>query len=82
VNVSFTAAHPDTRGALEQSVPQLRAMLAAGGLTLGHTTVQQEARSNSQYPHSFARGSANSSQTVGAISISPTRGLGLIDEYA
>ena len=27
VNVSFTAAHPDTRSALEQSIPQLRAML-------------------------------------------------------
>jgi flagellar hook-length control protein FliK len=82
VNVSFTAAHPDTRSALEQSVPQLRAMLAGGGLTLGHTTVQQEARSNSHYPQSPSRGSSNSTQTVDSISISSARGLGLIDEYA
>jgi flagellar hook-length control protein FliK len=82
VNVSFTAAHPDTRSALEQSVPQLRAMLANGGLTLGQANVQQEARPNSHYSPGTARAASNAAQTVDSVAISPTRGLGLIDEYA
>jgi flagellar hook-length control protein FliK len=82
VNVSFTASHPDTRSALEQSVPQLRAILANGGLTLGQATVQQETRSGSHYSPSGSRGSAESAQSVDSVPISPTYGLGLIDEYA
>jgi flagellar hook-length control protein FliK len=83
VNVSFTASHPDTRSALEQSVPQLRAILAHGGLTLGQTTVQQqEARSGSQYAPHTPRGSTGEAQNVESVSVSSVRGLGLLDEYA
>jgi flagellar hook-length control protein FliK len=82
VNVSFTASHPDTRSALEQSVPQLREILANGGLTLGQATVQQETRSGSHYSPSASRGSAGSAKSVDSVAISPTQGLGLIDEYA
>jgi flagellar hook-length control protein FliK len=82
VNVSFTAAHPDTRGALEQSLSQLRAMLATGGLTLGQATVQQEARSGSHYTTAASRGTPAVAQNADSVSVSPARGLGLVDEYA
>jgi flagellar hook-length control protein FliK len=81
VNVSFTASHPDTRSALEQSVPQLRAILAHGGLTLGQTSVRQEPRSGSQYAPHTPRSSIGGAQNVESVSISSVRGLGLIDEY-
>jgi flagellar hook-length control protein FliK len=81
VNVSFTASHPDTRSALEQSLPQLRAILANGGLTLGQATVQQEARSGSHYAPSTSRSALSAAQSVDSVSVSSTRGLGLIDEY-
>ena len=82
LNVSFVALHPETRTALEQSVPALRALLAGGGLTLGHTEVQGEARSAS---HSLAQQRLNGLhgdtpehevRVAGAM-----RALGLIDEY-
>jgi len=81
INVNFVAAHPDTRSALEQSVPTLRAMLAHGGLTLGQTQVQGEARSGSQ---SGGRARDNSLPTSGEepMTVAAVRGAGLIDEYA
>jgi flagellar hook-length control protein FliK len=81
VNVSFTASHPDTRSALEQGVPQLRAILANGGLTLGQASVQQEARSGSHYAASGSRSALSAAQTVDCVSVSSTHGVGLIDEY-
>jgi flagellar hook-length control protein FliK len=82
VNVSFTASHPDTRSALEQSVPRLREILAHSGLTLGQASVQQEARPGSQYSPSVSRSPIGGSQSVDPVSVSPVRTLGLIDEYA
>jgi flagellar hook-length control protein FliK len=81
INVNFVAAHPDTRGALEQSLPTLRAMLAQGGLTLGQAQVQGETRSGS---HSApARPRNTTVDTVEApVSIAATHSVGLIDEYA
>jgi flagellar hook-length control protein FliK len=81
INVNFVAAHPDTRSALEQSVPTLRAMLAHGGLTLGQTQVQGEARSGSQ---SGGRARDNALPAAGEepIAAATVRGAGLIDEYA
>ncbi|MGA8031951.1 MAG: flagellar hook-length control protein FliK, partial [Casimicrobiaceae bacterium] len=38
--VTIVAASPDTRSALEQSLPQLRDLLAAQGITLGQASVQ------------------------------------------
>jgi flagellar hook-length control protein FliK len=46
----ISAADPRTRSALEQSLPQLRDLLAAQGITLGQATVQGEAR---QTPQTF-----------------------------
>jgi flagellar hook-length control protein FliK len=82
VNVSFSANHADTRAALEQSVPRLREILANGGLTLGQTSVQQEARSGSQFTPPTSRAASSESHNVEPISISSTRAIGLIDEYA
>lgn len=81
INVNFVAAHPDTRNAIEQSVPTLRAMLAHGGLTLGQTQVQGEARSGSQ---SGGRGRDNTLPAAGEepVTVAAVRSAGLIDEYA
>jgi flagellar hook-length control protein FliK len=82
VNVSFSANHADTRAALEQSVPRLREILANGGLTLGQASVQQEARSGSQFAPPVSRVAGSESQNADPISISSTRAIGLLDEYA
>lgn len=39
-NVTLVAAHADTRAALEQTLPQLRDLLASQGIALGQATVQ------------------------------------------
>jgi flagellar hook-length control protein FliK len=82
VNVSFTATHSDTRSALEQSMPRLREILANGGLTLGQTSVQQEARSGSSFTPQASRAPPTSLQTVDSVSVSHMRSIGLLDEYA
>jgi flagellar hook-length control protein FliK len=84
INVSFVAAHAETRAALEQSVPMLRAMLANGGLTLGQTQVQGEARSGPQFANQGARaqeGIASAAEPESVRGPGP-RTLGLLDEYA
>jgi len=81
VNVNFTAAHAETRSALEQAMPQLRSVLAGAGLTLGQATVQQQARQGSQNPQSALRGVAG----VDEVHEAPAalwRALGIVDEYA
>jgi len=82
INVSFIAAHAETRSALEQSVPTLRAMLASGGLTLGQAQVHPEARSASQSFANNPHGSADAVTDEEPISIGVVRSAGLIDEYA
>ena len=81
VNVNFTAAHAETRAALEQAMPQLRSVLAGAGLTLGQATVQQQARHGSQNPNTMLRG-AGSVDEVNEVPVTVWRALGLIDEYA
>jgi flagellar hook-length control protein FliK len=56
-SVSFNAAHPDTRAALEQALPRLREMFSTQGLTLTDASVSQ---------HS-PRGQQSQRQAVGAI---------------
>lgn len=82
VNVSFSALHPDTRSALEQSVPRLREIFAGGGLTLGQATVQQETRSGSHFSAPTSHTALTGSQNGDSISIPRTQALGLLDEYA
>ena len=80
VNVSFTAAHADTRSALEQALPELRNVLAGAGLTLGQATVQQQARRESQNPQPVPRG-GNGVETPIEAPAAAMRTLGMIDEY-
>jgi len=80
VNVSFTAAHAETRAALEQAMPQLRAVLAGAGLSLGQATVQQQARRESQNANALARAGGTADEPIEAP-VSVMRALGMIDEY-
>jgi flagellar hook-length control protein FliK len=80
VNVNFTAAHAETRAALEQAMPQLRTVLAGAGLTLGQATVQQQARRESQNSNALARAGSAADEPIEAP-IAVTRSLGMIDEY-
>lgn len=82
VSVSFGAAHPDTRAALEQAMPRLRDMLSGAGLTLGEATVQQQSRQASQNSHPAARGLLNGADTDAQPAAAVTWRAGLVDEYA
>jgi flagellar hook-length control protein FliK len=80
VNVNFSASHSDTRQALEQSLPQLRDMLAGAGLSLGQAHVQQQMRQGSQ--NSFSPGGASADNGLHEPSATIPMRLGLVDEYA
>jgi flagellar hook-length control protein FliK len=82
VNVNFSAAHAETRAALEQTVPRLREIFASGGLTLGHTNVQQDPRPGSQPTAAPVRAAFAHPQTVEPVAIAAAHTLGLVDEYA
>ena len=85
-SVWFGAAQPDTRSALQQSLPQLRQLFASQGLTLADAGVSRESpRGQSQ------QSSGRAAPPVGAIAgasreSSDARisvgGLGLLDTYA
>ncbi|MGB8692212.1 MAG: flagellar hook-length control protein FliK [Steroidobacteraceae bacterium] len=81
VNVSFGAAHSDTRAALELALPRLREVLAGAGLTLGEASVQQQMRRGSQNRSDGARAVAGVADQSTAAMISVRRMLGVIDEY-
>lgn len=82
VNVNFSAAHAETRAALEQTVPRLREIFASGGLTLGHANVQQDPRPGSQPAAVPVRPAFTAAQAVEPVAVAPAQGLGLVDEYA
>lgn len=46
-NVHFTVATPQAREMIEHTMPRLRDMLSSQGVSLGETSVQQEARQES-----------------------------------
>jgi flagellar hook-length control protein FliK len=83
-SVWFGAAHPDTRAALEQALPQLRAMFASQGMTLTDSGVSRESPRNqtkSQAPQSVSAVSAVGSADV-STSAAVRMSLGLVDTYA
>jgi flagellar hook-length control protein FliK len=82
INVSFVAAHAETRSALEQALPTLRALLANGGLTLGQANVQGESRSASQTFAARAHGVFGAAPVEEVAAAGPARAVGLVDEYA
>ncbi|HUN71056.1 MAG TPA: flagellar hook-length control protein FliK [Steroidobacteraceae bacterium] len=85
-SVWFGAAQPDTRAALQQSLPQLRQLFANQGLTLADAGVSRESP-RGQDRQSSARAGAPAA-AIAAVTLesggSPTGagGLGLIDTYA
>jgi len=81
VNVSFGAAHSDTRAALELALPRLREVLAGAGLTLGEASVQQHMRRGSQNRSDGARAASGAAEQSALAMISVRRMLGVIDEY-
>ncbi len=82
VNVSFNAAHAETRAALEQTVPRLREIFASGGLSLGQANVQQDPRPGFQYGANPLRAALAHAQTVEPVAVAAGQALGLVDEYA
>ena len=85
----FTAAHPDTRQAIEQSSALLRSMLADQGLTLGRMDVGQggDPRAGGNGQSAAAQtdaGSGESWTTGGATTSAPAAATprGLLDLFA
>ena len=85
-SVWFGAAQPDTRTALQQSLPQLRQLFVNQGLTLADAGVSREPPRGQSRPQSSrmaapvaAISAVNSDGSAGRISIA---GLNLLDTYA
>ncbi len=81
--VWFGAAHPDTRAALEQALPRLRAMFATQGMALADSGVFREAPRQPQREPALPGVSSLPSRAASpaAPSAAATR-LGLLDLYA
>lgn len=85
VSASFVSASPEVRTALEQALPRLREVLAAGGMELGQTSVSSDSfprDSSGQQQHSGQHrpGSGYAADTpAGEVS---RRGVGLVDLFA
>ena len=82
-SVVFGASNPDTRSALEQSLPRLREMFASQGLVLGDANVSRDAPRDSFKPASFANGTRGSSDASADLDVKPVTlsRLGLLDTY-
>ncbi|MGB6449720.1 MAG: flagellar hook-length control protein FliK, partial [Steroidobacteraceae bacterium] len=82
--VWFGATHPDTRAALEQALPRLRAMFATQGLALADSGVFREAPRQAQTRPT----STSSVASIAALADAPPAAsgeaarLGLVDLYA
>jgi flagellar hook-length control protein FliK len=82
-NVVFGATSPETRNALEQSLPRLREMFAAQGLTLGNANVSRDAPKDSFRPGTTggsSRGSSDASADISVKRVTLSR-VGLVDTY-
>lgn len=86
VRAEFNAAQPDTRQALEASLPRLREMLGEQGLQLAHADVgQRHAQQNgdARADADASRTDANNAGTEPVMSPAQLlRSRGLLDEYA
>jgi flagellar hook-length control protein FliK len=82
-NVVFGASNADTRSALEQSLPRLREMFAAQGLTLGNANVSRDAPRDSHRPTPQSQGSRGSSDASTDMSVKRVTlsRVGLVDTY-
>jgi flagellar hook-length control protein FliK len=82
-NVVFGASNAETRNALEQSLPRLREMFAAQGLTLGNANVSRDAPRDSHRPTPQTHGSRGSSDASSDMSVKRVTlsRVGLVDTY-
>jgi len=84
--VQFAAAHPQARQALEASLPQLRALLAADGLYLAQANVGSQARSQQQPAPSGRSRFTLAGDAAGADAAPEPRRriarIGLVDAFA
>jgi flagellar hook-length control protein FliK len=83
-SVWFGANHPDTRAALEQTLPRLREMFAGQGMTLTDSGVSRESPRNqtkTPAPQGISAVSAAGSAEV-SVSAAVRASLGLVDTYA
>jgi flagellar hook-length control protein FliK len=83
-SVVFTAANPETRSALEQSLPRLRELFASQGLVLGDANVSRDGPRDTFRPATFAnasRGSSDAGSGDDVKSVTLSR-VGLVDTYA
>ncbi|MBX3668643.1 MAG: flagellar hook-length control protein FliK [Rhodocyclaceae bacterium] len=86
-NAQFASPHPAVREALQQALPDLRAMLAESGITLGQAQVgaesfsRQPGEANAGTPRSRPRG-AEQEAPLAQISTPARRASGLVDLYA
>lgn len=92
-NVLFASPHPEVRQTIESSLPQLREMLAATGISLGETSVganmTQQNQNNpfmmgnkNQSTHENAILPANDAVPTASSGQVPKAGRGLVDLYA
>jgi flagellar hook-length control protein FliK len=81
--VYFGAVNPDTRSALEQSLPRLRELFASQGLVLADAGVSRDAPRNAFKPspqHAGPRSISDASGEASVTSITLAR-VGLVDTY-
>ena len=69
VEVTFVAAHPDTRDALQDQLPQLRDLLAESGLQLGQASVHDQSPRDLPFiPDSVPAGDPMGAEPVAGVS--------------
>ncbi|MBL8481715.1 MAG: flagellar hook-length control protein FliK [Rhodocyclaceae bacterium] len=84
----FTSPHAAVRDALEQALPELRAMLADAGVTLGQTQVgaesfaRQSGSGSAEKSGGRTRGGTDQPAEILAAAVPTRRGAGLVDLYA
>jgi flagellar hook-length control protein FliK len=85
-SVWFGAAQPDTRTALQQSLPQLRQLFASQGLSLTDAGVSREPPRGQSRPQSTRTatpvGGIAAVNVDGSAGRASVAGLGLVDTYA
>lgn len=82
--LTIVAASPDTRSALEQSLPQLRDLLAAQGITLGQASVHDGSAQRDALPQPWTAAPSADARAAAVSEPLPrlVRRIGLVDVFA
>ena len=87
-SVTIVAASPETRSALEQSLPQLRDLLASQGITLGQASVRDGAAQQNPFASPWSanlsggRGGDASAQPGDVVQVVARRSDRMVDVFA